>query len=148
MWPGHRAAWLGHYGPRRDEWRDGPRRDERREEPRRGVWRDHDNELPVSGAVAVTSQLKALGLQRYAAAFDEHGYDSWSELLQMADPQLSKLAFIVGMKSDHLDRLRAALRREALGRAPSDGVAPAFGGFAALSAPSVLPAPLSADAAE
>ena len=66
--------------------------------------------LPDSSYVA--AQLTALGLQRYAQAFDEHGYDCWAELLLMGGDQLDKLAATVGMASNHSDRLRAALSKQ------------------------------------
>jgi hypothetical protein len=57
--------------------------------------------------------LASLNLQRYAKAFDDHGYDSWTELVfEFSEAQITKLATTIGMASNHLDRLRTALAAE------------------------------------
>jgi len=77
--------------------------------------------IAETGSMAVTAALSSLGLHRYAQAFEEHGYDSWAEMVQMSSSQLGKLASIVGMASNHVDRLVSALQREA-GVEPSGAV--------------------------
>ena len=65
------------------------------------------------GSAQVVAKLEALNLQRYASAFDEHGYDSWEEIVHMSEEQLAKLVSTVGILSNHADRLRGGLARDA-----------------------------------
>jgi hypothetical protein len=68
---------------------------------------------PAVGSEAMAAMLASLNLQRYAKAFDEHGYDSWTELVfEFSEAQITKLASTIGMASNHLDRLRTALAAE------------------------------------
>ena len=78
----------------------------------------------LAGSALVASKLTELNLQRYASGFDDNGYDSWDELLAMSDVQIEKLVATVGIVSNHADRLRNALAREAA----ADGARAAHGG--------------------
>ena len=75
------------------------------------------NRPSADGPAMVAFELGALGLQRYVSAFEEHGYDSWTELMSMRAAQLDKLAHVVSMASNHADRLRNALVAESKGAA-------------------------------
>jgi len=61
----------------------------------------------------VVAALKSFGLERYAACFEAHGYDSWDEVLAMGPEQVEKLLTTTGMASNHADRFRAAVARKA-----------------------------------
>ena len=78
--------------------------------------RDGTSLLGTGGAGAVSSALQMLGLQRYAESFEEHGYDSWHELVMMGPESIEKLVATVGMASNHVDRLKGALGRNRCGR--------------------------------
>ena len=68
---------------------------------------------PADCSETVAAVLASLNLHRYAKAFDDHGYDSWNELVfHFSEAQITKLAKTVGMASNHLDRLRTALEAD------------------------------------
>jgi hypothetical protein len=68
----------------------------------------------TDGPAYVAYELEQLNMQRYIPAFEEHGYDSWTELQEMQSAQLDKLVVVVSMASNHADRLRNALGRKGL----------------------------------
>lgn len=61
--------------------------------------------------IEVADALQRFGLQRYAVGFEEHGYDSWDEVLAMRPQQIEKLVTTIAMASNHADRFRAAVSR-------------------------------------
>ena len=71
----------------------------------------------ADGPAMVSFELEALGLQRYVAAFEKHGYDSWSEIVSWSEctAQLDKLESVTSMAFNHADRLKNALRRQSTG---------------------------------
>jgi hypothetical protein len=88
----------------------------------------------------VAELLSLHELDRYAAAFDEHGWDSLKRLLAISEPDLHKLISDVQMKSGHQCGLRAALGKPA---APTATAAPTP---PAVAAPQPPPPPAQQDA--
>ena len=69
----------------------------------------------------VPAFLAAAGLESFAAAFIEHGYDSVDDLRALDGEAIAELACAVGLKSGHVAKLKRALRPAA----PLPAAAPA-----------------------
>ena len=76
-------------------------------------------------AETVVTFLAAHELSMYAAAFDEHGWDSLSALRDISDADLVQLEKDVAIKSGHSSRLRRALGKVVAPAAPAVPAAPA-----------------------
>lgn len=69
----------------------------------------HSGDAPADGMEGVRLELARLRLDRYADAFEEHGYDLWAEIVRLPDHRLAKLVELVGMTANHVDRFREQL---------------------------------------
>ena len=57
--------------------------------------------VPLRGSAAVAEELTRLGLEAYAAVFDDLGYDDLAYLCQLSAPKRQEVAQEVGLKPGH-----------------------------------------------
>ena len=62
------------------------------------------------GMAGVKHELGKLRLDRYASAFEEHGFDFWPKIMRLPPKRFAKMVETVGMAENHADRLKETLR--------------------------------------
>jgi len=77
---------------------------------RRGSAASRSDRLDMS---EVRAHLEACKLANYLDALEAHGYDDWTEILEMDGPKLAKLVARAGMSSNHADRFLGVVQRAA-----------------------------------
>lgn len=70
-----------------------------------------DNSLLV-GMGGVRCELAKLQLEKYADAFEQHGFDNWPEIMRLPRDRFTAMAELTGMSKNHVDRLQEQLAKQ------------------------------------